>query len=351
MGRPLGSRNKATAAPAQPAEQPQGSYSEGTGRIIIPESNSAAKLFPQQISTPDPQQPDVKPEPQPQAPEPVQPEQLPEQPQEPEAKPEPEATPQPVSQEQGDIYLEDLLQKMNIDPTKVKTRTKVDGVEGEASILDVKKNYQLEQHLTKRGQKIGEQRRELEQLRNELMRQSQQKPANAEDLSLNADPNYAALKQELDQLKSILPAIQPVIYQNARQQLANELKDQGFPDFMEYIDKIDARVAAEADDNKWNYYNTKEGAKQLYFQMKLEEQMNGQKKAAAQPVQPTPAPVPAKKPPVVKIDGGSQPSGGNVDDYKTRYSELMSAFKSTNNRLEKQSLLREILALKQVISV
>lgn len=348
MSRPIGSKNrvKESAAPAAP-EQSQGTYSEGTGRIVIPESNSAARLFPEQISAPEPQKPDAKPEPQPQEPEPVQPGQQPEQPKEPEVKPE--VTPEPVAQEQGDVYLEDLLQKMNIDPAKVKTRTKVDGVEGEASILDVKKNYQLEQHLTKRGQKIGEQRRELEQLRNELARQAQQKPVNAEDPSLNADPNYVALKQDLEHLKSILPAIQPVIYQNARQQLANELKDQGFPDFMQYIDKIDARVAAEPDDNKWNYYNTKEGAKQLYFQMKLEEQMNGQKKAAAQPVQPTPAPVPAKKPPVVKIDGGSQPSGGNVDDYNTRYTELMSKFRSSRDRLEKQALLREILVLKQVV--
>lgn len=349
MGRPLGSKNKASAAVAAPAEQPQGSYSEGAGRIVIPESNSSSRLFPEQISAPEPQQPDANPAPQPQEPEPVQPEQQPEQPKEPEAKPE--SAPEPVAQEQGDVYLEDLLQKMNIDPAKVKTRTKVDGIEGEASILEVKKNYQLEQHLTKRGQKIGEQRRELEQMRNEIMRQAQPKPVNAEDPSLNADPNYAALKQELDQIKSILPAIQPVIYQNARQQLANELKEQGFPDFMEYIDKIDARVAAEADDNKWNYYNTKEGAKQLYFQMKLEEQMNGQKKAAAQPVQPTPTPVPTKKPPVVKIDGGSQPSGANVDDYNARYTELMSAFKNSRDRLEKQNLLRQILALKQVISV
>lgn len=344
MGRPLGSKNKTSAAPA--AEQPQGSYSEGTGRIVIPDSNSSARLFPEQISAPEPQQPDVNPVPPPQQPVPVQPEQEPEQQPEPEATPAPEAQPEkPVVSEGESIYLEDLLQKMNIDPSKVKTRTKVDGVEGEASILDVKKNYQLEQHLTKRGQKIGEERRQLEAIRNELLRQPQAKPVTGDE-ELETDPRYAAMRQELDQLKSILPAIKPVIYQTERQKLADELKDQGFPDFMEYIGKIDARVAAEPDDNKWRYYNTPEGAKQLFFQMKLEEQRNGTQSkpvSPVTPVQPRIEPVnQIKKPPVIKIDGGGQPSNGNVDDYNVRMGELMKEWKLTKNK----AILQEILKMK-----
>ena len=339
MGRPLGSKNKGSSAPAEP----QGKYSEGAGRITIPDSNSSDALFPEQISAPEPTQPDVNPAPQPQAPEPVQPEQEPEQQPEPEVKPQ--EAPQPQSEEV--IYLEDLLQKMNVDPSKVRTRTKIDGVEGEASILDVKKNYQLEQHLTKRGQKIGEERRQLEALRNELMRQPQMKPdATTDDSSTISDPNYLAMRQELDQLRAVLPALQPVIYQTARQKVADELKDQGFPDFMDYVGKIDSRVAAEPDDNKWRYYNTPEGAKQLYFQMKLEEQRNGTQSKPVSPVtpaQPRIEPVTQiKKPPVVKIDGGGQPSGGNIDDYNTRIGELMKEWKLTKNK----AILQEILKMK-----
>lgn len=340
MGRPMGSRNRPQAAPAEGQE---GKYVEGGGIITIPKSNSSAVLFPEQISEPEPKEPEAKPEPKPQEPVPAQPEQEPEQPKEPEKQPEvkPEE-PQPQS---GDVvYLEDLLQKMNVDPSKVKTRTKIDGIEGEASILDVKKNYQLEQHLTKRGQKIGEERRQLEAMRNELARQAQQKPVE-EDPS-NADPTYAALRQELDQIKSVLPALQPVIYQNARQQVADDLKAQGFPDFMDYIGKIDTRVAAESDDNKWRFYNTPEGAKQLYFQMKLEEQRNGVQ-SKPNPQQPKIEPVnQPKKPPIVRIDGGSQPSQGNVDDYNAKMGQLMKEWKETKNK----AILQEILRLKGALS-
>lgn len=342
MGRPLGSKNRVNTAPPAPASadgQKEGSYVEGGGMITIPRSNSSAALFPEQISEPEPQQPEPKPDQRPQETVPAQPEQQPDQPSEPEIQPE---QPQPQSEEV--VYLEDLLQKMNIDPSKVKTKTKIDGVEGEASILDVKKSYQLEQHLTKRGQKIGEERRQLEAMRNELMRQTQQKPV--EEDSSTADPAYTALRQELEQLKSVLPSLEPVIYQTARQKVADDLKAQGFPDFMDYIGKIDTRVAAESDENKWRFYNTPDGAKQLYFQIKLEEQRNGVQ-SKPNPQQPRIEPIaPPKKPPIVKIDGGSQPSQGNVDDYNVKMSQLMKEWRETKNK----AVLQEILRLKGALT-
>lgn len=317
-----------------------GKYVEGGATITIPKSNSSTSLFPDQFQEPEPKQPEPTPEPE-KTPPPAEPEPS----AQPEAEPqEPEKQPEPQPESDGPLYLEDLLQKMGVDPAKVKTKTKIDGIEGEASILDIKKNYQLEKHLTQRGQKIGEERRQLEQLRNDLQRQamaSQTPPASEQELP--DDPQYRALKQELDNLKSILPAIQPVIYQSARQKLANELKEQGFTDFMDYIDKIDARVGAEADDNKWRYYNTPEGAKQLYFQMKLEEARNGTQPKAAK-AEPVIEPVkPAHRPPVVKIDGGNQPTKatGNVDDWNARYQQLMAEWKKTKDK----GLLQEILKL------
>lgn len=344
------SRGRKTVIPVEaPAEGTPdgGKYVEGGAQITIPKSNSSAALFPEQFSEPEPKQPEPqKPQEEPQPTPAPQPE--PEKPaQEPEQEPEkPAEQPQPESNES--VYLEDLLQKLGVDPSKVKTRTKIDGVEGEASILEVKKNYQLERHLTQRGQKIGEERRQLEQIRNELLRKAQPQNApvpNQEDS--NEDPSIRALRQEVEELRSILPAIQPVLYQSARQKLADELKDQGFPDFMDYIGKIDARVAAESDDNKWRYYNTPEGAKQLFFQMKLEEQRNGTQ-AKAVPNKPTIEPVKQEhRPPVVKIDGGNQPSKGNVDDWNTRYGELMTQWKKTKDR----SILQEILKLQGALHI
>lgn len=355
MGRPAGSKNRASfphapvieAAPvkqmdAQPVEQDKGTgeikrtYKEGAAVIEIPKSNSTAALFPESMPPAEEKPQEV--ENQQSEPENVPPgtneEQVnpdPEQQQEPQNK-----EPEPISNSEDVVYLEDILKKMNIDPSKVKTKTKVDGVETDVPIIDVKKSYQLEQHLTKRGQKIGEERRQLEALRQELAR-NQQVPQETS----SGDPQYDVLRQEMEQIKAILPAIQPVIYQNARQQLANELKEQGFPDFMDYIDKIDARVGAEPDENKWRYYNTKDGAKQLYFQMKLEEQMRGT---------PKPEPVKAQpRPPVVKIDGGNQPSKPIVDDYTTKYNELVTEWKK--NPAKNKHLLPEILRMKGALYI
>lgn len=344
MGRPLGSRNKGSA-PAAPtpvaqvaSEAPtmtassneiKRTYREGAATIEIPKSNSSAFLFPNEQPY-EPEQVQEQPVPAP-VEENVPRETITEQPQ-------PQPVEEQISQPSSDevVYLEDLLKKMNIDPTKVKTKTKVNGIENDVSILDVKKSYQLEQHLTKRGQQIGEERRQLEALRNELARQPQ-----VPQESSTGDPQYDALKKELDSIKGILPSLQPVIYQNARQSLANELKDQGFPDFMDYIDKIDARVGAEPDENKWRYYNTPEGAKQLYFQMKLEDQMKGV--PAKQPEQPKSQ----ARPPIVKIDGGNQPTRPAVDDWATKYNELVAKWKENPNK--NKHLLQDILRMKDAL--
>lgn len=367
MGRTAGSKNRVSfphapqnTAVAEPVIQVQSqtptqtansneikrTYREGAAVIDIPKSNSTAALFPESMPIPEPTPPQ---EPaQDNVPRGTNEDQqvpTPEPTQEPEDQPEPTVEPQkdqnlePKTDEV--VYLEDLLKKMNIDPAKVKTKTKVDGVENDVSILDVKKSYQLEQHLTKRGQKIGEERKQLEALRQELARSKQEPQITSSEPS--GDPVIDSLRQELEQIRAILPSIQPVIYQTARQQLANELKDQGYPDFMDYVDKIDARVGAEPDDNKWRYYNTKEGAKQLYFQMKLEDQIKGTPTKQAEPAKPQP------RPPVIKIDGGAQPSKTVVDDATTKYNNLVTEWKK--NPAKNKHLLPEILKMKGALFI
>lgn len=307
-------------------------YKEGAGKITIPDSNSSEALF----GTPEPiqeQAPVVEP------PVVENKEVVAE-----EKKEEAVATPEPETQEE--IDLEDFLRKNNLDPNKVRIKTKVDGIESAATLAEMRKNYQLEQHLTRRGQKIGEERRQLEALRESLAKSI---PVNNQNVNPqvqeSSDPVIRSLQAELQQLKSVMPALEPVIYQNARQQLANELKAQGFPDFMDFVDKIDARVAAEADDNKWRYYNTPDGAKQLYFQMKLEEQAKNKNVQAAKPIV-TPVPQPSK-PPIVRIDGGGQPSGPLNDDYQVKMDALMTKWKQ--NPRDKATL-NQILKMKGVVS-
>lgn len=342
MSRPLGSKNApkvaAVVSSAEattqtgPASGIKTSYREGGSQIVVPESNSSFALFGTPAEAPVEEKIHV---------EQSVPEAIAEQPKE-EVSVQPESVPadsdqnlQPATEEV--VYLEDILKKMNIDPSKVKTKTKVDGVESDVPFSEVKKSYQLEQHLTKRGQKIGEERRQLEVMRNQMAQAQEPKEFTAEPAS-----EVEILRRELEAIRSV---IQPTIYQNARQQLANDLKEQGFPDFNEYIDKIDARVAAEPDENKWKFYNTFDGAKQLYFQMKLEEARN-------QPAQqPTIQKKETARPPVIKIDGGNRPSQPVVDDYDTKIDDLMTKWQSTKNTPEGRRYLNEILRLKGTLTL
>lgn len=375
MGRPKGSTNRARAeAPLeqqasvvldQPNNQDQSNkvnrvYKEGGASISIPRSNTSAALFPSESTKDVPRGTNqaVIEEEKPKADdtEPVKED----------IADKVEVSDKETTEQQPDlksddtdkkdldfasdqeVYLEDLLERMKLDPDKVKTRTKIDGKEIPVSYSEVKKGYQIDQHLSKRGQKIGEERRQLEALRQELAKSGQQ-PAGASNTT--GDPDIDSLRSELDQIKSILPQLQPVIYQTARQKLANELKDQGFDDFMNYIDRIDARVAMEADESKWRYYNTFDGAKQLYFQLKLEDQLKASK--TAQSNQPerkqesAPKPSLNSRPPIVKIDGGNSATKPQMDEAAVKYGQLIAEWKKDPRR--NAHLLPEILKLKGAI--
>src|SRR5574343_823432 len=346
MGRPAGSKNAPKAAPVVASNEAttqtatsngiKTQYREGGAETTIPSSNSSAFLFgstPEQATAeakPEAEfhveQPEEKPQEE-QSSQQTQPEPVQEQPAE-----EPKNL-QPETEEV--VYLEDLLKKMNIDPSKVKTKTKVDGVEADVPFSEVKKSYQLQQHLTKRGQKIGEERRRLEEERARLMEQLPQ--------ATPAEPTAEVelLRREIEVLKS---AIQPTIYQNARQQLSAQLKERGYDDFPAYIDKIEARAAAEPDDNKWKFYNTFEGATQLYLEMKLEE-------ARKQPVKQELPKKEAPRAPVVKIDGGNRPSQHVVDNYSMKMNDLMTKWEKTKNTPEGRKYLNEILRLKGALTL
>lgn len=349
MGRPVGSKNAPKAAPVVASNEAttqtaasngiKTQYREGGAEITIPSSNSSAFLF---GATPEQAPAEAKPEAE------FHVEQPEEKPQEEQASQEPQ--PEPVQEQPAEepknlqpeteevVYLEDLLKKMNIDPSKVKTKTKVDGVEADVPFSEVKKSYQLEQHLTKRGQKIAEERRRLEE-RARLMEQLPQ--------ATPAEPTSEVelLRREIEVLKS---AIQPTIYQNARQQLVSELKAAGFSDADQYMGKLEARIAAEPDDNRFNFYNTIEGAKSVFFQIRAEEALNP---SASKPTIPAAPKKEAPRPPVVKVDGGNRPSQPVVDDYSMKMNDLMTKWEKTKHTPEGRKYLNEILRLKGALTL
>jgi hypothetical protein len=223
-----------------------------------------------------------------------------------------------------------------------KVKIKVDGQEGEASIGDLLKNYQTMQHLSRLGNQIGterrtlaEEKRQLEELKASFVKRNEdiipQQPESNE---------IAALKAQINQLQM---GLAPVVHQSARQRVSDELKAEGHDDFLEYIPKMDVYVATVSDPQKFDYYNTPEGAKHLFLKMKWEDE-RAKRAQVSQPA--TIEPRSEEKPPVVKIESGNQPSGGVVDDYKAKYA---AAFKFAQENPNNREAWNDLLRIKGVI--
>lgn len=219
----------------------------------------------------------------------------------------------------------------------------INGQKREVRLRDLNRMDQTDAAITQKAQRVAEERRQLEALRQELRQSGKpepsqgQEPQNISNRQAQMEANrIAQLEQQIAMLQQSLG---PVMYQNNRQRLANELKADGFDDFLEYIPKIEQTVASVEDDNLFNYYNTPEGAKALYFQMKAKELKQSVQR---QPEAPKP-PVAIKRPspPVVRVGSGNQVSNGVTDDWNTKYKAAVKfARENPNNREAIQELLR-----------
>lgn len=237
---------------------------------------------------------------------------------------EPE-TPPPPTVEDDSFDIEKVLNK--------KVKTKIDGKEETVTLKDLRDNYQINKHLAQAADKVGEERRKLAEERRQLqeLRQHQsqgipiqtpqngyqQEPVNGQQQPVpqQLNPLYAKIQSLENQLNQFVQGTQPVLYESNRQRVANELKSQGFDDFLNYIPKMESHIVSLSDPQLVNFYDTPQGAKALYFQLKAQD-LNS--RPAQQPS------VPARQaasvaPPAVQIDGGSQPMGAANDDGASNY--------------------------------
>lgn len=243
--------------------------------------------------------------------------------------------------------LEEVFKKHGLDPRLVKAKVKIDGEEREVTFEELQKGYQTDQHLSKRGNKISEERRELERIRQELKEQLSQRtpgaPAPAvssEEIIPSSDPMVLQLQQEVAELRAIKAELEPVLHDRARNRVAEKLKADGFDDFNEYLPKIATFVATVEDPAQFNYYNTPEGAEALYFRFKAQDAMK-QSKAPAPAAPAAPKPVTERpRPPIVRIPDAGNAGTGVVDDYDEKYAAAMKELKRTGNREAVNELLR-----------
>lgn len=312
-------------------------------------------LAPDNAEKPGPQEP--IPQSPPEEPNPAsEPEQPPAQPvpQEPPAPETPPASPAP-SDEFLDI--EALANK--------KIKTKIDGKEEVRTLKELRDQYQIKKHLDQAADRIGDERRKLAEERRQLQelranqppafvpRETEFQPNGTQPVPQQTpanpplDPVYARLQFLEQQLHQLTEGTRPAIYQSNRQRVAQELQSQGFNDFLDYIPKMEAHMGTIPDPQMQAFYDTPMGAKALYFQLKAQEMKDSMMRPPNPGVPPPPPPSAAPaRPPITKIDGGSQPSGSNTDDSAYRYRQ---AFKRATALGDDRDAWNEVLRQKGVI--
>lgn len=326
---------KSKSVAAEPAASgPVGEQNANTTEVSVqepkPATGTTTALFGEQQPIQEPDQP-----------APVQ-----EEKKEEVAQPEPSpAEPQPE-----EFYLEDVLSKYNIPLDKVKSRIKVDGKEEVISFDEYKKRVQLKTHLDQAGQELGRQRREILELRKGIEKERtpiSQVPAQA-DPTANRVPSDDYISVLEQRLAAIEARTAPVVYDANRQQLARELKNQGFDDFLDYLPRIEAEISKIQDPNAQVYYDTPEGATQLFLKLKNQDLMEQLKQKSDAP---KPAPLERPKPPIQKIDGGSQPTTVNdIDDWQAKRDELYTRWMNTHEPNAKRKALHELMRHQNVLS-
>jgi len=242
-----------------------------------------------------------------------------------------------------------------------KIRQKIDGKEVIVTAEELKSysdQDQIKKHLAEAANKVGEERRRLAEERKQIQELRQQRQSQYEAPLPNGQLQEAQVQQDYSnpvlqriqflesQLQQLAQGTQPVIYETNRQRVANELKAQGFNDFMDYLPKMEMHMTTIQDPQLAGFYDTPQGAKSLYFQLKAQDMMKvPQSKVVVQDV-PRRTSAPNPVPPATQIDGGSQPSGSFNDDSGHSYRQ---AFRRASTLGDDKEAWNEVLRQKGIL--
>jgi hypothetical protein len=268
----------------------------------------------------------------------------------------------PPKEPEKSIEGEDMLDVDTFGDRKV--RAKIDGREETPTFKEVLGQYQLKKHLTEAADRVGEERRRLAEERRQLQELRQQQQQQTRDVpreTWNApQPVVNQIPQEFNplmeriqsleqQLRQVVEGTRPAMYESNRQRVANELRMQGFPDFLDYLPKMESHILGLRDPQEVQFYDTPTGAKSLYFQLKAQD-LN-QPQAIRQAAPPPPVvqrqmPKVEQKVPETRIDSASGPSSGLNDDPNQMY---RTAFRRASTLGDDKEAWNDVLRQKGII--
>ena len=224
-----------------------------------------------------------------------------------------------------------------------KIRQKIDGKEVITTVEELKKysdQDQIKKHLAEQADRVGQERRKLAEERQQWNEQ-RSRPAPIQqpeqpDTDFGTpqrqpqnDPVFQRIQFLEQQVQQLAQGIQPSIYESNRQRVSNELKAQGFNDFNDYLPKMESIVGGLTDPNLISFYDTKEGSKALYFQLKAQDLQKAPPRQAM--TQNVPRGIPENIP-ATQIDGGAQSSGQHIEPENQSYKAAFRRAVGTDDR-------------------
>jgi len=224
--------------------------------------------------------------------------------------------------------------------------TNVDGVKIEKPLKDVLKGYQLESHLTKKGQAIAAAAKELEEKKAAAQAPPPQEPLDAlypdEDAEILAKIQ-AQTKPLVDkittletQLAGAAPAVGEIQYQHDIKALDANLKERGLTDFMDYVPIIEEHVFSlpveeQIKARTFDFYENQYKTLKLLNPIKPAEPS-----APAEPKDMRPAP------PVAPIEsGGGRPSAPVDEGQSAKLKALRAKAMETGRTRDWAEYMRE----------
>lgn len=251
-----------------------------------------------------------------------------------ENKEEAQAEPVATTEQQVDVFDFDSLKGK-------KFKAVIGGNEQVVPVEELVKGYQTDQYLSQKANKLyeerkalAEERQRLEQLKSQGNQDSYQNP------DLYRDEYTQALERRLAKMEQSLGQIaqgtQQAVYESNQKRLSEELKRDGFDDFNDYLPKMKEYVSELKDDRQVMFYDTYEGGKALYHQMKNKELMGRLKADEASKSSPT-----VKRPPIVRIDAGSS-QGSSIDPQSVKAKEAFKQAVKTRHPDDWNNYLRLI---------
>ena len=227
------------------------------------------------------------------------------------------------------------------EKTEQMVKTVVNGAEKELPLSEVIKGYQTGKHLFNEGQKIGEARKSLEQLKTEIVEATKTTgtPEPQEEVLDDEylDPATKVLKQEIADLKAVVQkqgetldstkqVTAPIAYQNSLNNLDASMKGKGYTDFKEFVPQIEEAIMSlpvEQQGTAWSedYFS------QAYLELKLKSLQTQQANPAKDPLANADERL---EPKVVPIESANS-SGSRVDDSDAAYTKAVETAKRTGD--------------------